>query len=80
MEGVLNLDTIIIALESATYGVKARKALAREGIKSKLIKIDSSKLNRGCGYALRVNSVDFFAAVAILRDINIPYTALNTPI
>ena len=71
------MGTTIMAIKGATEGIKARRALLREGIKSKLIKLDSARFNRGCGYAVEVKNTDFFSAVALLRRLDIDYTVID---
>lgn len=71
-EGVLNLETTALAVESVTYAIKARKLLRQAGIRSKLIKPNDNVV--GCGYALEIYRSDFLAAVAVLRKNLINYT------
>ncbi len=70
-EGVLNLETTALAVESVTYAIKARKLLRQAGIRSKLIKPNSR--DNGCGYAIEIYKSDFLNAVAVLRKNLINY-------
>lgn len=71
------MGTTVLALRSSTYAMMAKKHLKKEGVSSKLIKLDSSATEEGCGYGLRIDSRDFLRAVAILRRLGIEYSALN---
>ena len=77
-EGVLNLNTTILAVNSVTYAVKAKRLLRQIGIYANLIKTDEIRAKNGCQYALEINSDDFLAAVAALRAHSINYTVLNS--
>ncbi len=63
-----------ITVGSVTYAIKAKKALAGIGIKSKLIKVDSSKTNKGCEYGIEFPSANFLDAVAELKKQQIDYS------
>ena len=71
------MGTTVLAVKSSTYAMMAKKHLIKEGISSKLIKLDSDATENGCGYGLRLDNRDFFRAVAILGRLGIEYTALN---
>ena len=62
-----------ITVGSVTYAIKAKKTLAGIGIKSKLIKVDSSKRDVGCEYGIEFPSVYFLDAVAELKKQKINY-------
>lgn len=47
--------------------MKAKKLLSRIGIRSELIKVDSTKSKRGCTYGLEIPTADFYDAIAELR-------------
>ena len=63
-----------LTVGSVTYALKAKKALAGIGIKSKLIKVDSSDRKVGCEYGIEFPSVYFLDAVAELKKENINYS------
>lgn len=63
----------IITVKTITVGQKGKKALSRSGIKSILVKIDSSKTTSGCQYGLEVNERDFYSAISTLRENGIEY-------
>lgn len=68
------MKTTTVTVGSVTYALKARKALSGIGIKSKLIKVDSSKANKGCEYGIEFPSVNFLDAVAELKNQKINYS------
>ena len=65
----------IITLTSVTYAMKAKKQLSRIGIRSELIKVDSSKSKKGCAYGLEIPSDCFYDAIAELRRRGFEYSA-----
>lgn len=68
--------TVTLSIPTATYAVKARKALLRVGVESKLIKTVSGS-NNGCGYGLEINEKDLYTAVYELKSLNIPYKTVG---
>ena len=63
----------ILTVNTITIGMKAKKALSKRGIKSALIKIDSSKTQMGCQYGLEFYEKDFYDVISILRANEIQY-------
>ena len=63
-----------ITVGSVTYAIKAKKVLSGIGIKSKLIKVDTSKRGLGCEYGIEFPSIYFLDAVAALKKEKINYT------
>ena len=74
MEGVLDLNKAVITLGSMTYAIKSRKLLSKNGIRSKLVKLDSSKTLNGCSYGIELLDKEFYAAIAVLRNEGIGYS------
>ena len=70
---VLILKKSIVTVKTVTIGQKGRKALAKHGIKSNIVKIDSSNSEYGCSYGLEIPEKDFYEAIQILRSNNIEY-------
>ena len=62
-----------ITVGSVTYAIKTKKILSGMGIKSKLIKVDSSKSNNGCEYGVEFPSAFFLDVVAELKKQKINY-------
>lgn len=65
----------ILTVGSITQAVKARRLLARNGIRAKLVKYTTNK--SGCNYAVEINTRALYDAAAILRGADIPYTVLG---
>ncbi len=68
----MNITTITVG--SVTYAIKVKKILSGIGIKSKLIKVDSSKANKGCEYGVEFPSAYFLDAVSELKKQKINYS------
>ena len=65
-------DTII-TVGSVTYAIKCKKLLNKNGIRSKLIKVDPGINENGCTYGVEFPKESFYSAVSILRQENISY-------
>ncbi len=76
-EGVLDLKTETITVKSITLGLKAKKILAKSGIKSKLVKLDSSKTENGCSYGIEFKSSEFYNIASLLRTNEIEYSVMK---
>ena len=72
-EGVRDLNTSIFTVGSVTLAVKARKLLARAGIRSRLVKTDAAKTGNGCRYGIEFSTFDFYGVSAELRKNGISY-------
>lgn len=57
----------IVVLSSVTYALKAQGILAREGIGTRLEKLNKSQSLRGCGYGLRIERRRLHHATEILN-------------
>lgn len=64
--------TVTLFIPTATYAIKAKKAIDRVGVESKLIKTVSES-NSGCGYALEIEEKDLYSTVYELKALGIPY-------
>ncbi len=64
----------IITVKTITLALKAKKMLVRENIKSRIIKVDSSKTEHGCSYGIEFNSADFFTVISILKENEFMYS------
>ena len=71
------MNTTTITVGSVTYAIKVRRLLERNGINSMLVKVDSSKSERGCTYGINVNSEKFYDAVALLKNNGIEYSVFT---
>ncbi len=72
----MNIATITVG--SVTYALKVKKILQRMGIKSKLIKVDSTKSKMGCEYGVEIPLNLFFDAVAELKRKGISYSVYSS--
>ena len=68
------MNNVIITVGSVTYAIKLKKLLAREGIKSSLVKKESAN---GCTHGVELAEADFLAAVVVIRENGIEYTVFN---
>ena len=66
-----------IAIGSVTYAMKVRKLLLREGIQSRLVKVDNTADGKGCSHGMELNEGDFFSAIMIIKRNGIAYTLIN---
>lgn len=67
------MNTSVFTVGSVTLAVKARKLLARAGIRSRLIKTDAAKSRYGCQYGIEFPTPDFYDVSAELRKNGIAY-------
>ena len=74
------MNTTIITVGSVTYAIKVKKLLERSGIRSKLIKVESSTSPIGCTYGIKIESSLFYDAVALLRNQGIDYSVYKNDI
>lgn len=68
------MGTTVLSVKSSTYAMMAKKHLKKDGISSKLVKLDKEYGDNGCGYGIRIDNRDFFRTVAILGRLGIEYT------
>ncbi len=71
------LDNTTIIIGSVTYAVKARRLLAHDGIRARLIKLSRGESSEGCTHGIEIPSSRFFDAVVILKEGGIPYSVLS---
>ena len=67
------MKTNVVTVKTITIGLKGKKALAANGIKSSLVKIDFTKAENGCQYGLKFNERDYRDVIKVLRESNIEY-------
>ena len=68
---VLRSNTVTV--KTITIGLKGKKALAAQGIKSDLVKIDFTQTENGCQYGLKFNERDYYNVISILKEQGIEY-------
>ena len=68
------MKNLTLTVGSVTYAIKLRKLLARDGIKSRLVKVDNTLTKNGCSHGLEISDSDFYRAVIIMKENNIDYS------
>ncbi len=68
------MNSIIVTVGAVTYALKLKKLLLREGIRSKLVKVDSMADGVGCSHGLRIDKRDFYSAVLIMKTNGFNYS------
>lgn len=68
------MNSITVTVGAITYALKLRKLLSREGIQSKLVKVDNTANHSGCSHGLLIDERDFYSAVVIMKNNGIAYT------
>ena len=66
------MQDYLLLLGSVTGAMKAKRALASEGIKASIRKQSESR-DGGCRYALAVSEADLLRVTLVLRENGIPY-------
>lgn len=61
------MNSITVTVGSVTYALKLKKLLLREGIRSKLVKVDNTAEGVGCSHGVSINKSDFYSAVLIMK-------------
>ena len=67
----------ILAIGTVTNAIRAKKLLGKDNIRSKLVKLDSTKTLNGCSYGLEIFDADMYSAFSILRNEGIVYSIYN---
>lgn len=68
------MNNITVTVGAVTYAIKLKKLLSREGIQSKLVKVEDVKGGLGCIHGVQLKQNDFLRAVIIMKKNNIEYT------
>lgn len=71
------MKKITVTVGAVTYAIKARNLLSRGGIRSKLVKIDSSASSPGCTHGLEISENDLYDLAALLREHGIGYSVIK---
>ncbi len=67
------MNSITVTVGAVTHALKLRKLLLRDGIQSKLVKVDNTAQNSGCSHGLLIDERDFYSAVVIMKNNGIAY-------
>ena len=62
----------IITLSSLTHAIKAKKLLSEYGIDARVVKPDTQRAEKGCGYGVSVDATVRESAEKLLRENGIP--------
>ena len=62
----------VIVLRSLTHSVKAKKILNEHGVDVRVVKPDTAKGEKGCGYGIAVDAREVDRIVNILSENGIP--------
>ncbi len=68
------MESTIVTVGAVTYAIKVRKLLAREGVRSKLVKIERPGSKNGCTHGVEIDDNDFYRAVVIMKENGINYS------
>ena len=66
----------LVMFKSITSAIKARELLARQGIRSEIIKTPKRKTDSGCGFSLFIPN-SYSRAVKILKNSGIPISGTS---
>ena len=66
------MQDYLLMLGSVTEAMKAKRALANQGIKANIQKKSDGR-DGGCRYGLLVSDADLLRVTLVLREENIPY-------
>ena len=66
------MQDYLLLLGSVTEAMKAKRALANQGIKASIHKKSEGR-DGGCRYGLTVSDADLLRVTLVLREENIPY-------
>lgn len=61
-------DEKIITLKSLTHAIKAKKLLREYGIDARVVRPNTSKTDKGCGYGIALEQYAAKKAEALLRE------------
>ncbi len=68
------MNSITVTVGGITYALKLKKLLLREGIRSKLVKVDNTAEAVGCSHGVRLDKRDFYSAVLIMKTNGFNYS------
>ncbi|MBO5907193.1 MAG: DUF3343 domain-containing protein [Clostridia bacterium] len=70
------MNTITVTVGSVTYAIKARKILARMGIKSKLVKANNTETAPGCTHGIEISEEHLYTLISALKERGINYNVV----
>ncbi len=66
------MKTYFVTFRSVTHGQRGEKLLRESGIRCNLVRTPRWMEARGCGYSLRIWTMDIRAVVELMRKSNVP--------
>ena len=69
------MKRITVTVGTVTFAMKARKLLARKGIASQVVRVNSSDM--GCIHGLEFKETDMFGVASTLKENGIPYSVYS---
>ena len=70
------MKKIRLALQNATYAIKAKSILARGGVKAKIIRLTLSSAG-GCTHGIIIDETDLLKMAELLRSAGIAYRLIG---
>ncbi len=67
-------EQVILTVGSMTYAIKAKRILARAGIRIAIKKLDKTETKQGCAYGIEIPKDYLYTAVDRLKEARIPYS------
>ena len=67
------MNTAFLLVDSVTYAIKARKALAQIGIRATVKKVNAKTTRLGCRYGIYFEQRHLFSAMAELKKQGISF-------
>lgn len=64
----MNNEEKIITLRSLTHAIKAKKLLREHGIDARVVRPNTSKTDKGCGYGVALEQYTVSKAESLLRE------------
>ena len=68
------MNKIIVTVSTVTLAIKLRKLLLRDGIRSRLVKLNGT---HGCVHGIEIYRTDFYRTVFIMKENDIAYKVEN---
>ena len=68
------MNRIVLTTKNASYAIKMRKLLLREGIRSELVKVNPENGLKGCTHGVEISDSESYAAARVLRNAGVSYS------
>ena len=67
------MNTTTVTVGAVTYAIKLQKLLARAGIRTKMVKVESSDGDGGCTHGVEIYDENWLDAVYLMKENGIDY-------